>query len=285
LPFPLPRVGLCWASLLHSSLTELIDVAGASGFASLTVAPRLYFEARESGITDAELRRRISDSGLTITSIDPLIRGLPGIPPVEDIASELRGFFMSGEEECYRAAEGLHASDINIAHFLGHSVDFPIMAEALDGICGRAHRQGFLTTLEFIPDTGLPDLHTVSALLSVLGSYRARLVVDMWHVARSGAPPQAIESLPADSIRTVQLCDRMTLPAPQEYLPMAGRDLPGEGNLPLAALLRAALSNSPWARIELEVINNSKLKRMSPHGAGKEIAAATARWAATASAI
>jgi sugar phosphate isomerase/epimerase len=285
LPFPLPRVGLCWASLMHASLAELIDVAGASGFASLTVAPSLYFKAREGGITDAELRRRISDSGITITSIDPLIRGLPGIPPMDNIAPELRGFFVCGEEECYQAAEALDASDVNIAHFLGHSVDFQIMAEALDGMCERAQRRGFLTTLEFMPDTGMPDLHTASALLSTLGSHRARLVVDMWHVARSGTSSQMIESLPAGSIRSVQLCDRRTPPAPQAYLPMTGRDLPGEGDLPLAALLSAALNNSPSARIELEIVNNSRLTGMWPHDAGKEIAAATTRWAATASPV
>jgi sugar phosphate isomerase/epimerase len=198
------------------------------------------------------------------------------------MAREFRKFFIYGEEDCYRTAEALQAQDMNIAHFLGHAVEFSVFSETINGICERAHQKGIPVTLEFMPGTAMPDLATVSALQRATGMDKAQLVVDFWHVARSGATAEDIKKLPPKAIRSVQFSDRTEPKNPGVYKPMTGRDLPGEGELPLADLLRASLANNPDLRLELEIVNNPRVKDMAPNAAAKEMMDATKRWAAQA---
>jgi sugar phosphate isomerase/epimerase len=279
MPMVLPGIALCWPSLLDASLIELIEIAGGSGFSALTVAPHLYFQARDAGVTDRELRQRVADAGIKISSIDPLCAGLPGLDRIEQQPREFRKFFIYHEDDCYVTAEALEAKELNIAHFLGRPVEFSVFSAAINGICERAHKRGILATLEFMPNTALPNLTAASALRQAVGTEKASLVVDFWHIARSGATAEDIKQLPKNSIRSVQFSDWTPPTSAQAYRPMTGRDLPGDGKLPLDMLLKAALGNSPSLRLELEIINNHKLKGLPPAEAALELMNVTRRWA------
>jgi hypothetical protein len=60
---------------------------------------------------------------------------------------------------------------------------------------------------------------------------------------------------------------------------MTGRKMPGEGQLPLAELVEAALTNSPGITIEAEVFND-ELRALSMDGAAARIAAGVKTWCA-----
>lgn len=270
-------IGICWGSISQASLTELMSAAAENGFSGITVSPSLYTKARAQGVSDAELRLRLRDGGIKVSTIDPLIRGLPGIPCLADIPADLCAFFEFAEDDCHRIADALEAQSINVAHFLGSPVPPSELADALAHICDRAAERGRRVLFEFIPGTGSPNLASAVELLSTAGRESLELTVDVWHLARSGGTVDDIRQLPADCVGTLQLCDRST-PAPSaHYVPMSDRLLPGEGELALWELVGAVREISPAARIELEVFS-ARLRSLTPADAGREIHSALRSW-------
>src|SRR5260370_977610 len=64
------------------------------------------------------------------------------------------------------------------------------------------------------------------------------------------------------------------------HVPLSGRVLPGEGELPLRAVVEAALENSPDATVDLEVLND-ELRARSADDAATQLADAAHAWRAT----
>jgi sugar phosphate isomerase/epimerase len=190
-----------------------------------------------------------------VHAIDPVLRGLPGIPNPHTVPASLAKYFLHDVEDCLSAAEALGAETLYVSHFLGVATDFSELVAAIDGISVRAARRGLSVAIEFIPDTGIPDLTTAARIAEQVSSAPVGIVIDLWHLARTGGGAADIELLPPGRIHAVQVCDR---PASASGLPvtiMARRALPGDGDLPIGELVAAALRNSPDARLELEVIN------------------------------
>ena len=153
------------------------------------------------------------------------------------------------------------------------------MAEAIGQICRRARMRGLQVALEFIPGTGLPDVSFAQKVIESCGESNCKITLDFWHLDRSGGTIQDIRHLPPGIIAGLQLCDRIP-PAPgTPYIPMSGRDLPGEGQLPLHDLVRSALTNSPGISAEVEVFKED-LRALPPDVAAARIAATVRTWRA-----
>src|SRR5262245_4338693 len=106
---------LCAGTVATSGLLERIDAAAEAGFAGLSLFPDDYRRARAAGVSDAELRRRLTDAGLAIAEIDPLLSWLPGEPSGAGVRDEGRGFLGTGEDEFYAIADAVGARSINAA--------------------------------------------------------------------------------------------------------------------------------------------------------------------------
>ncbi|HEY3694408.1 sugar phosphate isomerase/epimerase family protein [Phenylobacterium sp.] len=269
------EIGLCWGALQNASLPQLIEAAGRHGFPTITLRPAAFLAALEEGLTEKALRRRLADAGVRATMIDAISRGMPGMPPPEALDPALH----PDAETCLRAAEALGAPVVNVAHFAGRPVPLQQMAEAVGGICRRAGARGLQVVLEFIPDTGLPDLAFAQAVARACGEANCTVMLDVWHLARSGGTIGDIRRLPPDAIGGLQLSDRTPPPPGTPYVPMSGRDLPGEGRLPLADIVRAALANRPGLTAEVEVFND-ELRSLPVDAAAARIAAAVRAWRA-----
>ena len=90
-------------------------------------------------------------------------------------------------------------------------------------------------------------------------------------------PPR---KLPPDSIANIQVSDRTPPPPGTPYKPLTGRQLPGEGRLPLRELMTAALENSPNATIDIEVLSE-ELRALPMDAAAARLAAAGKAWVAS----
>ena len=96
--------------------------------------------------------------------------------------------------------------------------------------------------LELMPYTALNSLEKASRLVTGCKRANVGLLIDALHLARSGGTPEDVAGLPPGQIAYLQLCD-----APQHRpadLPLRVESLnnrlyPGEGELPLVALLDA----------------------------------------------
>jgi sugar phosphate isomerase/epimerase len=272
----IPAIGLCWAMIHSASLVETIEIAARHEFPTLEVSPFVYFAALEAGQNDAGLRKRLKDAGVRVQVIDCITAGLPGL---DDAATEFRGQAMRRDtvETCLTVAEALDAPVLNLTHYRGNPVELPVLADALGEVCRKAGARGRSVALEFVPDSGIPSIHAARFLAETCGEANCGILLDTWHLARSGGTVADIEALPPGMIRAFQLSDR-TEPEPGEpYVPMSGRKLPGDGELPLAQTIAAALANNPEISIELEVFSE-ELLAMPPADAAARTAAAVKAW-------
>ncbi len=283
-----PEVGLGCANLLHTELPEFIDVAEGAGFHRITVRPYAFAQARDAGWTEDALQRRLDDAGIEVTMIDALITALPGRPLSADLDPELRARLPidvtdpPDEATCFRAATALGASIVNVTHYLGQPLPLDAMAGALAGVCRRAAPLGLRICLEFFPDSGLPDITFAQSVIEACGESNASLLLDLFHLDRSGGTVEDIRRLPARAIAGIQLSDRRRPPPGTPHVPFGGRRLPGDGELPLRELVEAALENSPAATLDIEVLNE-ELQKLPPDKAAARLAAAASGWRAAMS--
>ncbi|MGB8364551.1 MAG: sugar phosphate isomerase/epimerase family protein [Rhizomicrobium sp.] len=280
------KIGLCCGTLLNAGLIELIETAGRHGFPTITVRPAAFASALEQGYTEKALRRRLTDAGVQVTMVDALTEGLPGLSTLDISDPKLRAllpsdvFFPPDQDTCLHAAEALEASFINVTHFGRKPVPLEEMTGAIGAVCRRARARGLQVALEFVPGTGLPDLVSADVVARSCGEPNCRITLDPWHLDRSGGSVEDVVRLLPGSLAGVQLCDRIPEQPGDVYVPMSGRIMPGEGQLPLVELVRAALANSPAISIEVELFND-ELRRLSSDEIAARVASGTKAWCST----
>ena len=115
-----------------------------------------------------------------------------------------------------------------------------------------AAERNISTCLEPVLGLSIADLPTALAAVEHVGRDEISLLIDTMHVARFGAGPDDLRSLPADRVGYVQLCDTTMQRRMSNYAEeaMFERMAPGEGELPLADML-AALPDDRVVGLEL----------------------------------
>jgi sugar phosphate isomerase/epimerase len=235
-------------------------------------------ECCANGMGEQGLRRRLRDAGVRVRVIDCIQAGLPGMQ-VKPTRFNGREIAQADAAQCFAAAAMVEAPVVNVSPFGGRPVAVPELAEWLGPICRRAAADGITIALEFMPETAIPDLAVARAIAAACGEPNCGAMLDTWHFARSGGTVSDIAGLPGNAIAGLQLSDRLP-PVPDEpYRPMSGRLLPGEGTLPLAQIVAAALANSPGITAEVEVFSDA-LGALSADAAARRTAAALSAWRA-----
>ena len=255
-------------------MLELIEAAAVGGYRSISVSPRLYAATRAAGVTDAALRSALYSQDIQVAVIEPLLNGLPGAHTPESSPPEHRTLYEFTEDYCYAMAEAIGAQTISLSHFLGSPVPVAEMIEAIGPIVSRAGQRGFDLCIEFIPDTGIDSLATARDIYDAIADDRLGVMLDAWHFARSGGSLDQLSDLPPGMISVVQLCDRIAPEPDAAYVPMAGRLLPGDGDLPLVELTRRLLADHPKAIVGVEVFSG-ELQAMPAREAALLAAVAT----------
>jgi sugar phosphate isomerase/epimerase len=277
----LPDIGLGTANLLKTPLPEFIDIAARHGFRCITVRPYAFAEALRQGFTEAGLRQRLSDAGIEVTMVDALNHGLPGVPAPDALDPSTRArmppdvLHPPDEATCLRTASALGAKILNVVAYRGRVVPVEQMAEAVSGICRRAAALGIRAAVEFVPESGIPDLAHFVTVLQACNEPDCGLTLDVFHLDRSGGTLEDVRRLPSGAIAGIQISDRK--PSNAEHVPFGGRLMPGEGQLPLDELVTAALENSPAATVDIEVLN-AELSSLPPDDAAQRLAAAALAW-------
>ncbi|HXY95279.1 MAG TPA: sugar phosphate isomerase/epimerase family protein [Acidimicrobiia bacterium] len=281
-----PDIGLGCANLLEATLPELIDIAARAGFRRITVRPYAFAQALEAGWTEAALRGRLAGAGISVTMVDALTHALPGMPRVADLDARVQARLPRDltdppdETMCFRAATALGASIVNVTHYMGQSLPLQVLSDAVGAVCRRAEAQGIRISLEFLPESGFPDLPSAQAVVDACGAANVGVLLDVFHLDRSGGTVEDVLRLPPRAIAGIQLSDRRRPAAGTRHVPLSGRLLPGEGELPLRELVEAALQNSPAATVDIEVLND-ELRALPPGEAAARLAAAAGAWRAS----
>ena len=229
---------LNYLNLAELSPAETVIAAGHGGFKAAGV--RLTAHRRgEPGpeiVTDegalADLRRKASDSGVTIATMSTY-RFLPDTN-VADYGPVLEA----------GAALGVTTMAVNC-----FTPDEPLAVDNLATVAEAAAAFKIKLALEFIPVSSVKTVADAARVMTATGQRNVGINVDALHLHRSGGSPEDLHKIDPALIHSVHLCD-VPLAAPADLFAemRSGRLYPGEGELPLYELLDAVPRD-----IELEV--------------------------------
>jgi sugar phosphate isomerase/epimerase len=198
---------------------------GMVGFAPLKTLGYQPFSLRDDRRLRQDLLAAMDDRGVSISLGEGLL-----IAPGVDVHS--------------------YAADLDIMAELGipriNTVSLePDRARTFDELAvltDLAAQRDILTSVEPVPGLAIADLPSALAAVDHVGRDEISLLIDTMHVARSGAGPDDLRSLPAERIGHVQLCDVPLRSTKQHHYAeeaMYHRLAPGEGELPLVEMLAA----------------------------------------------
>nr|WP_314615545.1 TIM barrel protein [uncultured Pseudomonas sp.] len=138
----------------------------------------------------------------------------------------------------------------------GDDPDDARLTQHFAALCELARGYGLRVDLEFMRWRPVATLQHAAGVVTAAGQGNAGVLLDALHLFRSGGGVADIAQVPAGYLRSVQLCDApWQAPVDAQIIEEAreGRLLPGQGQLPLAALL-AALP----ARVQISVETPSR---------------------------
>jgi sugar phosphate isomerase/epimerase len=251
----LPPLELCWGVSPDASLIELAEAAAANGYASITLSPFHYRAARAAGMSDAQLQSLLAGLGIAVGVLDPVGISMPGARPIGAVPAYYKRFLLCGESECLDIAQTLGAPTINVSNTQCDPVSFGVLIERVGAIAERAARRGLTALVEFQPAGNVSSLDAACRLVRSVGADRLRIMFDSWHFARLGGSLTDLAAVPEHWFGGLQLSDRIEPPPGQAYVPMSGRLLPGDGQLPLRAMLQVILERNPTLRVGAEIFN------------------------------
>jgi sugar phosphate isomerase/epimerase len=149
-------------------------------------------------------------------------------------------------------------------------------AEALARLAGVAAGFGLTICIEFMGFRSIDSLARAESVVKASGAANTAIILDALHVQRTGATIEEITALPAGIVSHFQICDASELrPQPDQLTEEArsGRLLPGEGAIPLTAII-AALPAGTEMSLEIPVAALSGL----PVAERARIGAASISW-------
>ncbi len=266
---------LCAGTIPQASFHARVAAAAEAGFSAVSLFASNYYGARGEGLDDSELRRILSDYGIVVAELDPLIRWIPGAELGSEVNAQGAAFFQYGEEDFYVIADALGARSINVVVVTDTSFSEEQLAEAFAGLCDRAGGHGLLVHLEFLPWTQIPDILSALRLIEKADRPNGGIMLDSWHHFRSGIGDEALRSVPGERILGLQLNDAPRQPEADPVEETTRRRLlPGAGAIDLAGLLRCLEEIQAPAPVGVEVFSD-ELAALSPVEAARRAGAAT----------
>lgn len=225
-------LGLAHLTALELSPPELAREAASAGFASIglrihpAMAGGVAYPIRSGSWAQRELRTILASEGVRLNEIE-FIQLTPGL----DITA-FAPLLEAGAE--------LGASAVTVS---GDDADRLRLTASFAALCDLASAFGLRVDLEFMRWRVVGTLAQAETIVRQAGRPNGAVLVDALHLSRSGGAPGDLAALPPHFLRAAQLCDAAaTQPVGDADTIAEARERrlpPGEGALPLAALLQA----------------------------------------------
>lgn len=261
------------AALTVLELTPPMQVACAAEAGFSHVGLRLIAatptEPQHDLVADAPLRRdverRLADTGVQVLDVEIF---------------RLRSETVVGDfEPVIATAARLGARELLVA---GNDPDEARLVDRFGAFCALAARHGLGASLEFMPWTDAKDLAQAARIVARAGQANGGVLVDPFHLSRSGSRIADVAALPRERLRFMQFCDvPAALPPTMDAIlaeARAERRFPGEGGLDLPALLRAV---PPGLPLSVEVPTQTLARSVGAVERARRALAATRRVLAT----
>jgi sugar phosphate isomerase/epimerase len=236
--------------LVYASVTargrpffEKLEAAADAGFTGMSVSMMDYRAALAEGRSDADVVAAVGAAGVEITAVGGVTRWLDGSADDDErLAMNLAARFACGTVNCTATNAPYRGLDAAVAAFAA--------------VCDRAADRGLRCRLEFVPWTGVGDLATAWDVVRLAGRGNGGLLIDNWHLERSGGTFDDLRIVPPEHLFGVQLSDAPAEPADDGLATESmARLLPGEGDLDVVGFVRAIEALGASAPYEAEPIN------------------------------
>ena len=239
-------ISLAAGTILDVGPADAVDVAVAAGFSSVGI----WFDA--ATWTDAvadDVRSRATDRGLTLLDIEPIML-MPSSSTKLDHG-----------EAIVDAAMRIGARNILVA---SRETDDGRVAGRLHELAARLEGTDIRLVLEFLLILGVRTLPQALSIVAAADHPCLGVPVDNLHLSRAGHVPADLASVDAHLLPYIQVCDAPAVPLDPSvpalmHEALHGRQLPGEGGLPIAELLVVV----PKVPLSLE-LRSEHLRTMFP---------------------
>ena len=214
-------------------LEQRIEAAARAGYAGtgFWLGDLLAWEA--SGRDYGSLKRLLDDAGHKIVELEYLADWFA--------SGERRTRSDAARAELLRAADALGARHIKVMPpFLPDDPAGDDLAGEFAALCAQAADHGLMIGLEMLPFSRLPNLGAALEMVAAADAPNGGLLVDIWHVMRSGGTMEEVAQLPGRFIIAAELCDAMAaLQGAITEDTMRHRKLCGEGEFDVPGFIRA----------------------------------------------
>jgi sugar phosphate isomerase/epimerase len=215
---------------------EMVCIAAATGYQGVSLAAGKTFLSPEmntdlpihSVIDNVALRhetmKRAADTGVRLDLMEDIV-----LSPVLD------------RVKCRMALDVMEEMGITRAATFDADPDRTRASECLAALCEDATARGMGVCIEFHSRSHLKSAAAAAQLIS-RGHYPGlKILVDALHLARAGETPEDLAKIAPNTIDSAQFCDAPAVSPNSkayQYEAMFERQVPGEGELPLKALLK-----------------------------------------------
>jgi sugar phosphate isomerase/epimerase len=215
---------------------QLVEFAARAGFASIGLrtnpaAPGGIAYPLATAAEQTDMRSRMDATGVSVMYIEMV--GLSEATRVADYRPMLeRG-----------AAIG--ASRMAVA---GDTADFVVVGERMAEMCDLARDYGIAVDIEFMPFRPVKTFADAVKVVQTADRPNAHILIDALHVFRSNSSLDDIRRADPKILGTFQVCDAPRDPPAADELVTEARTrrlLPGQGGLPLWALIDALPADIP----------------------------------------
>lgn len=229
-----------WPACVRSyTFEEQLSAAKAGGYDSLAIGYLTYRSLTDKGMSPAHILELAGSYGISLSHFDGFTDWAPE-RYTADFPEPAKAVFDVSVSECLEICEALGIRGIcTTGAFAVGRYCIDQLAECLADFSSRAEKIGVYVDLEFIPMFSIPNLEMAWDIVRKSEAKNASVMFDTWHFFKGRADMELLESMPPDSIRTVQVADALGNVSADALLEdcLHNRKLPGDGDLPLRAVL------------------------------------------------
>ncbi|MFN8024792.1 MAG: sugar phosphate isomerase/epimerase family protein [Acidimicrobiia bacterium] len=230
---------LCAGTLVTTPFVDRLAPARDAGFRGVSLQPMDVVTFTGDGRSPADLVRLVDDHGLVVAEFDAITTWDDDHEPPAAWGPDAAAMKAGTAENLIPLAAAVGARSVSIVEYYGVALGTDRAAAGFARACDVAADHGLMVTLEFLPWTGVPTLADAIAIVRAAGRPNGGILVDSWHLFRSGATLGDLAAVPGDLVGYVQIDDAPATPEADLGEETTHRRLvPGDGDLDLAGFVR-----------------------------------------------
>lgn len=286
---PAELIATCWTiagdvrpdspdNISRWPLEQRIDAAARAGYAGIGfwLGDLQHWRAEGGGRDYRPLRTRLADAGLRQVELEFLSDWFA--------TGERRERSDAAQAAFFEAAGALGARHLKVMPpFGGEDLPADLLAERFARLCEEAARYDLVIALEMIPFSDLPDLPAALDMVARADAANGGLLIDIWHVMRSGGRVEDVADVPARFIKAIELCDAdLVRRGSITEDTMRHRHLCGEGEFDVPGFIAATIRAGYDGPYGVEILSDALRQLPLEEAARRSFDTAIARFAPVA---